>query len=60
MSMSGALRALTADAAAMLSIGDRVGRIATGCDADVLLLDGSPLDPATQVVRTWVNGVEIP
>ncbi|TDJ72256.1 MAG: hypothetical protein E2O39_07085 [Planctomycetota bacterium] len=54
-----ALRALTSDAARMLSIDDRVGRLARGLDADVLLLDGSPLDPATSILRVWVDGKEI-
>ncbi len=59
MSAAGALRALTADAAAMMTIEKRVGRLETGLDADVLLLDGPPLDPATSVLRTWVNGQEV-
>ncbi len=59
MSPEGALRALTSDAAAMMVIEARVGRLAAGLDADVLLLDGPPLDPATSVLRTWVNGEEV-
>jgi imidazolonepropionase-like amidohydrolase len=59
MSPQGALRALTHDAATMMRIGDRVGRIAAGLDADLLLLDGSPLDPRSRVLRVWVDGREI-
>jgi imidazolonepropionase-like amidohydrolase len=59
MSPEGALRALTADAAAMLALDGRVGRLAVGLDADVLLLDGPPLDPATSVLRAWVAGREV-
>jgi len=59
MSPEGALRALTADAARMLAISDRVGSLQEGLDADVLLLDGPPLDPTTSVLRTWVNGHEV-
>ena len=59
LSPEGALRALTADAAGMMAIDARVGRLASGLDADVLLLDGPPLDPATSVLRTWVNGEEV-
>ena len=59
MSPVGALRALTSDAAKMLSIDSRVGRLARGLDADVLLLDGTPLAPGTSVLRAWVNGVEV-
>jgi imidazolonepropionase-like amidohydrolase len=59
MSPDGALRALTADAADMLELDGRVGRLAAGLDADLLLLDGPPLDPATSVLRAWVNGREV-
>ncbi|MEW6071088.1 MAG: amidohydrolase family protein, partial [Planctomycetota bacterium] len=59
MSPAGAVRALTADTARLLSIDARVGRLARGLDADVLLLDGPPLAPGTAVLRTWVNGIEV-
>jgi len=59
MSTAGALRALTSDAAAMMAIDKRVGILASGLDADVLLLDGPPLEPGTSVLRTWVNGEEV-
>jgi imidazolonepropionase-like amidohydrolase len=59
MSPDGALRALTSDAAAMYALSGRVGRIATGMDGDVLLLDGPPVDPGTSVRRVWVNGREV-
>jgi len=59
MSPEGALRALTSDAAKMLSIDHRVGRLARQLDADVVLLDGSPLDVSSSVLRVWVAGKEI-
>jgi hypothetical protein len=59
MSPEGALRALTSDAADMLAIGDRVGRLARGLSGDVLLLDKSPLEPASRVLRVWVAGQEV-
>jgi imidazolonepropionase-like amidohydrolase len=59
LSPAGAMRALTADAADMLSIAGRVGRLQPGLDADVLLLDGSPLDLSSAIVRVWVAGKEI-
>lgn len=59
MSPDGALRALTGDAAKMMGIHDRVGLLEAGCDGDVLLLDGPPLELSTSVLRTWVNGEEI-
>ncbi len=54
-----AMRALTSEAATMLGVGDRIGRLRPGYDADVLLLDGSPFDLTSRVIRTWVNGKEI-
>ena len=59
MSPEGALRALTNDAAKMLRIDDRVGSLARGMDADVLLLDGDPTLAGVRVVRVWVAGREI-
>jgi imidazolonepropionase-like amidohydrolase len=59
MSAEAALRALTLDAARMYAIDDRVGAIAPGLDADVALLDGSPLDLSTRVQRVWVAGEEV-
>lgn len=59
MSPEGALRALTSDAARMLAIDHRVGRIAPGLDADLLLLDGDPLELSTRVLRVWVGGEEV-
>ncbi len=38
-----ALKAITAEAADILGVGDRVGRIAAGLDADVVVWDGPPL-----------------
>jgi imidazolonepropionase-like amidohydrolase len=54
-----ALRALTSDAARMFAIDRRVGTLAPGLDADVALLDGSPLELSTRVVRVWVAGEEV-
>lgn len=54
-----ALRALTSDAARMLAIHDRVGLLAPGMDADILVLDGSPLAPSSSVQRVWVLGQEV-
>ncbi|MFT7662260.1 MAG: imidazolonepropionase-like amidohydrolase [Planctomycetota bacterium] len=59
LSRSNALRALTADVAEMFGMSHRVGQLKAGLDADVLLFDGPPLDPASSVVHTWVNGEEI-
>lgn len=59
MSPTRAIEALTSGAAQMMSIQERVGRLAPGMDADVLLLDGDPLELGTQVLRVWVSGREV-
>ena len=59
LSPSAALRALTSDAAAMLCIGDRVGTIEAGKDADIVVLDGSPLEVSSSIERVFVNGDEV-
>lgn len=59
MSPTAALRSLTSDAARMFALNDRIGFLLAGFDADVLLLDGSPLDMSSTIQRVWVNGEEI-
>lgn len=49
-----ALRAITLTAAEIAGVGDRVGSIDTGKDANLLLMTGDPLD-----VKTWVDTVLI-
>lgn len=59
MSPVDALRALTSGAAEMYAIEDRVGKLEPGLDGDVVLLDGSPYEASTSVVRVWVDGREV-
>ena len=62
MSPEAALRALTYDAARMLAIDERVGRIQPGLDADIVLFDRSPIEAGlagASVVRVWINGREV-
>jgi hypothetical protein len=51
-----ALRTLTLDAARILGVDHRLGSIAAGKDADILILDGDPLHYRTFVVTAVVNG----
>jgi imidazolonepropionase-like amidohydrolase len=51
MSPVGALRAATCRAAALCGLGDRKGRVAAGFDADLLVLDGNPLEDLSAVHR---------
>ncbi|MFT5057483.1 MAG: imidazolonepropionase-like amidohydrolase [Planctomycetota bacterium] len=58
-SPQGALRALTVDAAHILSLSESIGSLQAGRGADVLLLDGPPLVPSTRILNVWVNGREV-
>jgi hypothetical protein len=51
-----ALRALTQDAAEICSVGDRIGTIEVGKDADLLVLSGDPLELTTHIEKVLVNG----
>ncbi|MBL8816547.1 MAG: amidohydrolase family protein [Planctomyces sp.] len=51
-----ALKALTIVPATMLGLQDRIGSIEEGKDADLLILNGQPLDYRTYVETAIVNG----
>ncbi|MBL9076759.1 MAG: amidohydrolase family protein [Planctomycetes bacterium] len=51
-----ALRAIGADAAAILGVDARVGQLQPGKDADFLVLSGDPLAVGTMVEQTWIDG----
>jgi imidazolonepropionase-like amidohydrolase len=52
-----AWRALTIGAAQILGAADRIGRLDKGCDADVVLWSGDPLDLGSRVIAVYVDGV---
>ena len=54
-----ALEALTVNPAGFLGFGDRVGRIATGFDADLVLWDGDPLAATSRATRVWIEGASV-
>jgi imidazolonepropionase-like amidohydrolase len=56
LGMEKALRAITIDAAQILGIQDRVGSLAAGKDADVVLFDGDPFEYTTHVLGVIVSG----
>ncbi|MDT8903105.1 amidohydrolase [Anaeroselena agilis] len=51
-----ALRAITAEAADILGVGERVGRIAAGMDADLVVWDGPPLAVASRPRLVILDG----
>lgn len=51
-----AMKAITINAANMIGLGDRLGSIREGKDADVVLYDGDPLDCRSRAALTIING----
>ncbi len=51
-----ALRALTINAAELLGLAGRLGSIQPGRDADLVVLDGDPLEPASRVEIVIIDG----
>ena len=58
MSRQAALEALTIAPARMLDLGERIGSLEPGKDADFVLLSGDPFSVYTRVQQTWVEGVK--
>lgn len=52
-----ALKSLTINAAEILGVADRVGSIQEGKDADLVILDGDPLQPTSNVEMVIINGI---
>lgn len=52
-------KALFADAATICGVGDRVGRLERGLDADFLLWSGDPLDLTSQLQAIYVDGARL-
>lgn len=53
-----AVRGLTIVPAITIGLGDRLGSLEAGKDADVVVLSGHPADPRTKVREVWVDGVK--
>jgi imidazolonepropionase-like amidohydrolase len=59
MSREKALEALTLAGAKMLELDARIGSLAVGKDADLVVLSGDPLSVQTKVLETWVEGEKV-
>ena len=51
-----AMRAITRNAAKMIGLEDKLGSLAEGKDADVVMYEGDPLDCRSKVALTVING----
>jgi imidazolonepropionase-like amidohydrolase len=56
VSPDAALRTVTTNAAEILGVADRVGTLAVGKDADLIILSGDPMDARSKVEMTLLNG----
>jgi imidazolonepropionase-like amidohydrolase len=56
LSFEFALGAVTANAAKILGVADRVGSLEKGKDADLIVLDGDPLDSLSKIEMIFVDG----
>lgn len=59
MSRKTAIEAVTIANAKMMDLGDRVGTLEPGKDADFILLNGDPLSTYTHVTETWIEGNKV-
>ncbi|HEX5761283.1 MAG TPA: amidohydrolase family protein [Thermoanaerobaculia bacterium] len=55
-----ALRAMTLTPARLWGLGDRLGSLEVGKEADVVIWDGDPLELTTFPTQVVIRGVEIP
>jgi hypothetical protein len=55
-----ALASLTSQAADVLGVSDKIGRVKAGLDADIVIFSGAPFDLRSQVQTVFVNGNEVP
>src|SRR5699024_4655698 len=54
-----ALRSITTNPAEVLGLGERLGTLDVGKDADLVLWDGDPLDTRHRAQRVWQAGREV-
>lgn len=54
-----AIRAVTLSAAQLMGIDDRVGSLAVGKDATLIITTGSPLDTTSDVEQAYIQGREL-
>lgn len=51
-----ALKAVTINAAQIIGLADRIGSIETGKDADLIIMNGEPLELKTRIEQVLIDG----
>ncbi|MDT3701172.1 MAG: amidohydrolase [Thermincola sp.] len=59
MEETDALKAITINAAQIIGLADRIGSIQPGRDADLLIMNGEPLELKTRIEQVFINGKAI-
>ncbi|HUT80432.1 MAG TPA: amidohydrolase [Candidatus Bathyarchaeia archaeon] len=59
LSRQGAYEILTINGAKILGLEKRIGSLEKGKDADILLLNGDPLDARTKVEQVYIEGTKV-
>ena len=59
MDRDAALRSVTINPATVMGVADRVGSLAVGKDADLVLWSGDPIDLQSRALRVWIEGREV-
>ncbi len=54
-----AYEAITIEPARILGLDDRIGSIAPGKDADLVVFDGDPLEPDSKLIYALIDGVKV-
>ncbi|MEG6585465.1 amidohydrolase [Dendrosporobacter sp. 1207_IL3150] len=54
-----AMKAITQNAADIIGVGDRIGSIEKGKDADLAIFDGDPFAISTQIEHVFINGQSV-
>lgn len=55
-----ALKAITIVPAQIMGLGDRLGSLEVGKDANLFICDGDPMETKTQIQQVFISGWEIP
>ena len=55
-----AVRAITLSPAEIFGVEDKVGSLAIGMDANLIIADGDPLEVRTRIEKVYIRGIAVP